>query len=108
MQATELDAVSGKAAKPITPLTIKAPSYVGTSTPARLNNAFGSVEEMNALSNASKNYGDLTKIGNNYVTTNSLNSKQPVTVYTTPAVSTKKTCYSSYVTALKRSIQVCG
>ena len=69
--------------KPVTPLTTtKVPSYVGTSTPARINNAFGSAAESNAIRNASKNNGNLTKVGNNYVTTNSLSSKQPMVVYT--------------------------
>jgi hypothetical protein len=68
---------------PIKTAPVPVPSYVGTSTPARLNNAFGSVSNMNGLSNASKNYGDLTKVGNNYVTTKTVTAKQPVVVYTT-------------------------
>ncbi len=88
VQAKELDAVSGQGAAdrfanlygssvastykapvykapvykaPVVSTPIKTtpvPSYVGTSTPTRLNNAFGSVSNMNGLSNASKNYGD--------------------------------------------------
>ncbi|MEI6746349.1 MAG: hypothetical protein WCL34_10330 [Methylococcaceae bacterium] len=101
VQAKELDAVSGQGATYISAsdaalkalvgvkvtatnmIPAKVPSYVGTSTPARLNNAFGSVSNMNGLSNASKNYGDLTKVGNNYVTTKTVTAKQPVVVYTT-------------------------